>query len=423
MKRTYKLLGAVIACVFLLVGVVSSYPAQADRRGSMIITDSDQYKLIDGSKWLVIGDSNSALQTDQIEGRSYTIFAPAMSKGKLFKEFSIATSGNRSDQQYSKLTRLLTDGHRPTMASIMVGTNDLSQGIPISTWQSNVKKIVNKLIEFNIEPVLMTLPPRSGPIRPISPNIVEDQWNAWLKNYAIENNLVFVDVWKTLADPNTREFRAGYFNATDGVHINGRGQMMVANEFIRVLRPYLRGVDPLSKQALFPDDNDPWNIIPQGVFQSGSTSGWKRYGRVGAVPDSYAPGGYALDLSATSADKLTMLATDKVLASNRFSPGDKMKIIFKSRILSSTQNYSGTGLKIIIREWNSSGYKDAESEYFGQNLITTEYLDHSWEWYVSPGTTGITLYWKFEPGPSSRRQIHAHLGSIGLYNLTDLRLK
>jgi lysophospholipase L1-like esterase len=410
-----------LACALLVVGIGAASPAAAQGVGPATVgAATSAGKPIDGSKWLVIGDSNSTLNIDQVQGRSYTVFAPAMTKGKLFKQFSTATSGNRADQQYVKLTRLLTAGARPTMASVMVGTNDISQGIPMATWQANYKRIVNKLIQFGIEPVIMTLPPRSGPIRATAPAVVEDQWNAWLRGYANERGLAYVDVWKTVADPKTREFKTGYYTAKDGVHVNGYGQMMVAQEFVRVLAPRLKAVPAGSKQALAPSRTDTRNLLPNGVFRSTSTAGWVRYGRTNAEADSAAPGGYTLNLKGNASDGLSMLATKKLPAAGRFKAGNKMKIVLKSKIIDSGGNNSGTGLRLIVREWKGTKYVNAPTEYFGQNLENTAYLDHSWEWQVSPGTTAITLYWKYEEGPVSNRKIHAHLGGVGLYNLTAL---
>lgn len=415
--------GAALWCAVLLVGFVIAPPATA---GSVPSANNaaatTKYKAIDGSKWLVIGDSNSTLGIEQVQGRSYTVFAPALTKGKLYKEFSTATSGNRADQQYTKLTRLLTAGARPTIASVMVGTNELSQGVPMATWQKNYQKIINKLIQFGIEPVIMTLPPRSGPLRATPPAVVDGTWNAWLRTYAQQKGLVLVDVWKTVADPRTREFKKGYFNAKDGVHVNGLGQMMIAQEFVRVLSPHMKAYSSSSKQALMPLRYDTRNLLPNGVLRSASTTGWLKYGRSTAHADPAAPGGYTLDLNATSRDRLTMLATRKLPAAGRFRAGDTMKISLKSKIVSSSNNWSGSGLRLIVRQWKGSKAVDAPTEYFGQNLTNSAYLDHSWEWTVAPGTTAVTLYWKFEPGPSSGRKIHAHLGGIGLYNLTALRM-
>jgi lysophospholipase L1-like esterase len=417
--RIYR--AVAIVCALLMAGLVAAPPATAQGVGSpAIATATTVGKVIDGGKWLVIGDSNSVLTTNQVQGRSYTVFAPAMTKGKLFKQFSTAVSGHRSDQQYLKLTEFLATGARPTMASVMVGTNDIAHGIPMATWQANYKKIIEQLITSGIEPVIMTLPPRSGPNRATLPAVVEDLWNAWLRSYAQEKGLVYVDVWKAVADPVTREFKTGYYNVKDGVHVNGFGQMAIAKEFVRVLTPHLKAVSASSKQALTPSRTDTRNLLPNGVFRSTSTAGWVRYGRANAEADSAAPGGYALNLKGSASDGLSMLGTNKLSAAGKFKPGDKMKIVLKSKIIDSGSNYSGSGLRLIVREWKGTQYVHTTTEYFGQSLENTAYLDHSWEWTVSPGTTAMTLFWKYEEGAGASRRIHAHLGGVGLYNLTAL---
>lgn len=370
--------------------------------------------VVDGSKWLVIGDSISSLNTDQIEGRSYTRYIPALSGGRVYLENSIAASGNRSDQQLAKLNTLLQTDKDYTLASVMVGTNDLSQGVDVEVWKTNVRAIVTKLLENNITPVLFTLPPRSGPTRPVSPEVVEDTWNRWLKLYGHNENVLVVDVWGIVADPKTREYRTGFYNTTDGVHTNGRAQLGIAREFIRAVGPYLKDVDPGTKHILSPESTDILNLLP-GVFDSSAAPpGWVLMNSA-IVRDGAAPGGYAVDINAVNPTGTTMAYLP--LVEDGFVAGDTLKIVVRSKICSVSGVYSGAGMKIIVREWKGSTYTDHTPYLYGQNLVTKEYLDYTWEWKVPTGVTEYSIYWKFDAGSSGSHRIHARLAGMGLYNL------
>lgn len=376
-------------------------------------------KSIDCSKHLFIGDSISSLPTDQIEGRSYTIFVPAMSEGKLFRKHSIALSGNRADQQLTRLRTLFTTDTDFTSASIMVGTNELSQEVAMSTWQTNVNTLVTELRAKNIEPILMTLPPRSGPIRPTSPDKIL-QWNNWIKEYAYNNDLLHVDVWSAVADPATREYKTGYFDTSDGVHTNGRGQMAIANEFIRKIGPHMKGVDPGSPNILTPEANDRLNILPVGIFESDATpTGWVLT-NASMIRDSNAPGGFAIDIDVNNPSGNVQAYPSKVTGG--FTGGDTIRVILKARIVSSRGVYSGAGMQLLIRTWQGTAWTDAPLNIFGQNLVTRDYLEYAQDFKLPAGTDGLSLYWKYDKGTSPAGLMHSRVASMGVYNLKNALL-
>lgn len=373
-------------------------------------------KKIDCSKHLFIGDSISSLPTDQIEGRSYTIFVPAMSDGKMFRKASTAMSGNRADQQLTRVRNLLNSDDDFTSASIMIGTNELSQEVAMSTWQANVNTLVTELRAKQIEPVLMTLPPRSGPIRPTPPSKIIS-WNNWIKEYAYENDLLCVDVWRILTDPVTQEYKPGIYDTSDGVHTNGRGQMLISKEFIRVVGPHMEGIDPGSINILTPEANDRLDILPVGIFESATTpTGWVLTNAT-MVRDSNAAGGYAIDIDVNNPSGNVQAYPSQVTGG--FSGGDTVRVVIKARVISSRGVYSGAGMQLLIRTWQGANWTDAPLEIYGQNLMTREYLEYRQEVKLPAGTDGLSFYWKYDKGTSPSGIMHSRVASMGVYNLKN----
>lgn len=379
-------------------------------------------KMIDGSKHLWIGDSISSLATKQIEGRSYTVYAPAMSGGRLFGKQSIAASGNRSDQQLSKLDTLLDEDADFTSASVLVGTNDLSQSVEIDTWKDNVRKIVEKLTEHRIEPILMTLPPRSGPTHPVDPEVIEDEWNAWLKEYAYDQGILFVDVWKTVTDPSTREYRDGYYDESDGVHPNGRAQLMIAQEFIRKVGPHLRGIDAGTIDAATVHGNDPLNLVKNPVFTEPELpDGWNNTKDVASVvADGHAPGGYAVDFNLDKDDDAAQVYPERF--DNGISGGKTYRIVVLAKVISASGVEPGDGMNLLIRYWTGDGpddWEDIDSPLYGQNLATRDYLEYAVEVELPSDAVGLTLYWRYTREGSTSGKIHSRLGGIGVFDASE----
>ena len=375
-----------------------------------------EIKQIDGSKHLFIGDSMTALSTTTIQGRSYSVYAPAMSKGRLFGKKNIAVPGHRSDQQLTVLQSTLAADSDFTSASILVGTNDI-RTIPIATWQANVQAIVAELEARNISPILMTLPPRSGPATPISPTVLQDQWNAWLKAYAKSKGFPVVDVWAAVSDPATREFREGYYNTEDGVHANGRAQLLMAQEFIRAVGPYLRGVDPQSVNSRTVDGNDRFNLCTDGVFTSTTIpSTWNNTGGFGTiVPDSGAPGGFAADLNLSNPSGSVQMYPTRITTG---IVGERTyRIVARFKILSVEGVADGAGMQMLVRPWQGSTWTDFLPVY-GQNLVTRDYLDYTYDLVTPPGSDQLNVYWKYDKGTSTNGKIHARLASFGVFDTT-----
>jgi lysophospholipase L1-like esterase len=131
---------------------------------------------------------------------------------------------------------------RPRAVHIMAGTNDIAGNTgPTSDGQfrDNIRAMVDLARAQGIKVILASIPPASAfPHRPeLHPAARIRAWNAWLRDYAREQGLVFIDYHAALADAAggmRREF------TVDGVHPTRAGyQPMDA-----LLRRALAEVEP-----------------------------------------------------------------------------------------------------------------------------------------------------------------------------------
>lgn len=378
---------------------------------------------LDGTKWLIVGDSIATLGISSFNGQHYSTIVPAMSAGRLTFKYRTAVAGHTSAQQLSTLTTHLNSTTDYTMATVMVGTNDLSQGIAMATWQSNVQKIVTLLRSKGIEPVLFTVPPRSGPTNPVGAATIQDTWNAWLKSYCTAQGITWVDIWAAVADPATREWRAGYVSSADGVHPTPVGQAAMSEEIWRTLSTRLR-TDAYGKGILAPQADADYSITPASVVSTaGNPTGWSKSSTgVTWVPDGSAPGGYAGEIIYDSSTSGTRQVYMEQTITSGFTAGDTLRIVARAKVLRAKNIDPGSGMKLLVRTWQGSTNTDIANFIYGVQAPSQEYRDYNQEITAPAGTTALSIYWQVSAGAATGRYIHARLGGIGVYNLTNLGL-
>lgn len=378
---------------------------------------------LDGERWLIIGDSISILGTTLTQGQSYTTFGPWQSGGRVREYARTAVSGMRSDQQLAAVqTLLLAGGPMPTMASILVGTNDLGQGVALSVWQTNVIALVDLLRKVGCEPVLMTLPPRSGPATTVAPAILNGVWNAWLRTYAAAQNIVLVDIWKVVSDPVTGEWRTGWSNPADGVHPTAIAQKAMGDEWIKVVGPHL-------KSATFPqlDGNSRDGAREAGLpftAAGAAPTGWTTTGggTWAVVQDSASPTKYALQLTAANPASRPDAMTKATVAAGDFKPGDTLEVVVKFRIVSGTVA-PGFGMRASVVEYTGATSGTQHSVWlFGQSTPTAQYLTARYRLVAGATTDEVRATWQYLKDATGTDAIVANLASMRIYNVTALGL-
>ncbi len=120
----------------------------------------------------------------------------------------------------------------PKYCFIMGGINDLYDDIPVDTIFSNYSKIVDRLIDNSIIPVIQsTLYVSPQWKRHIEKNEEVDKLNSLLKNLASERELHYLNVNSVLSEGKTLidEY------TTDGVHLNAKGYKLWGAELEKLI--------------------------------------------------------------------------------------------------------------------------------------------------------------------------------------------
>jgi lysophospholipase L1-like esterase len=111
------------------------------------------------------------------------------------------------------LARVDTDvlAYGPDVVTILGGTNDRAHGVKASTAMANLGKIIDRLHEYNIRVVLITMPPNTGSV---------SAWNTAIKKLAASKGAAVADIFPALANS-----RGGWASGmtVDGVHPSAAG--------------------------------------------------------------------------------------------------------------------------------------------------------------------------------------------------------
>jgi lysophospholipase L1-like esterase len=120
----------------------------------------------------------------------------------------------------------------PEYCFIMGGINDLYDDIPVDTILSNYSKIVDRLIDNSIIPVIQsTLYVSPQWKRHIEKNKEVAKLNSLLKNLASEKDLHYLNVNSVLS--NGKTLMDDY--TTDGVHLNAKGYKLWGAELEKLI--------------------------------------------------------------------------------------------------------------------------------------------------------------------------------------------
>ncbi len=150
---------------------------------------------------------------------------------ELLDRNDIVNRGISGDSTEGVLKRIEGINSSVTKVFVMIGINDLGKGKSVDYVFDNYKKIVTMLKQKNMQPIIQsTLFVDSVKIHYIKNNHVE-QLNNKLKKYAIENDLIYIDLNTELS--KDKKLRSDY--SYDGIHLNGDGY----KAWKEVLKPYL----------------------------------------------------------------------------------------------------------------------------------------------------------------------------------------
>ena len=150
--------------------------------------------------------------------------------GELLDVNSVANRGINSDTTDGVIERLESIySVKPQKAFIMIGINDIAQGVAVDLIFANYKLIVEGLITNNITPFIQSTLLAGNSQKQYNERV--NSLNITLQQYAVERGIVFIDLNSVLAADGVLQPAF----TIDGVHLTGSGYTAWGNAIQKYL--------------------------------------------------------------------------------------------------------------------------------------------------------------------------------------------
>ncbi len=155
---------------------------------------------------------------------------------ELLDRNSISEQGIPSDITAGVLNRMkYVYKVKPKICFVMIGVNDIFSWIPVDTVFYNYKKIIKRLKQKRIIPVIQSVLYAGNTQQSAENRNVEiKKLNKLLANYAKQNKIEYMDLNKRMSRGSFLKDNLTY----DGIHLNGSGFKVWGREIDKVLRKY-----------------------------------------------------------------------------------------------------------------------------------------------------------------------------------------
>jgi len=217
-----------VACgvLFLILG---AYP--------MGFTDGFQLK--DGDTVVFLGDSITEMGK-QPEGyvTLFQLFCDV--NGYEVKIVNAGIGGHKSNDMLARLEKDVLD-HKPTWVSVSCGVNDVwhsfmenHQGVDLPDYQKNMTEIVDRCLQSGAKVVLLTATPIMEKLdNPENQKL--KPYNDFLRKLAEDKKMILCDLNAVFQKWYREKQDDKNLLTTDGVHMNPRGNRVMASEIVKSL--------------------------------------------------------------------------------------------------------------------------------------------------------------------------------------------
>jgi len=209
---------------------------------SLAIVDQDaqggELAVSKGDKVAFLGDSITAAGR-RPGGYCHLVITELNKQGLKVTPVYAGIGGHKSNQMLARLEKDVLS-HKPDWMTLSCGVNDVwhgARGVPLDAYRKNITEIVTRAQAAGVKVMLLT-----------STMIGEDQdnannrklvaYNAFLKKLAREKKCLFADLNSDMQNA-LKSFpkgaRKGKQLTSDGVHMNGLGNHMMAKGVLRAL--------------------------------------------------------------------------------------------------------------------------------------------------------------------------------------------
>ena len=144
--------------------------------------------------------------------------------------------GHKSNDMLARLDKDVL-AHRPDWVSISCGVNDVwhgERGVPLPDYKKNMTEMVDRCLRSGAKVLLLTATPIHEDL-----NSPENQklrgYNEFLRHLAKEKSLLLCDLFQAFENVYEARTSDEKVLTTDGVHMNGRGNRLMAREILQAL--------------------------------------------------------------------------------------------------------------------------------------------------------------------------------------------
>ena len=284
------------------------------------------------------GDSNTAYNG----GTNWTSLLSMASYGRV-RRVGVFAAGGYTLQQWRDLLMpnllALTGRDKVQLVSLMLGTNNV--GDELGKLRSDYEAVLDTLAAAGVLVAPCTVPPRMDSA---ASKAWAQQWNAIVVQIAYERDLPLLDVYSTLVDPATGDFKTGYYPNGETIHFfTVAGQMAVARGLRTPFLNIISKVNPRFAKANTSADNLASNALMMtsgGKFNgvngtTGYAAGWQS--NSGLTIASGAPSLYT-DAAGFTWQRLKDIDTTLLLNQMwvNIAPGHRYEVLMKLRPLGFT---------------------------------------------------------------------------------------
>jgi lysophospholipase L1-like esterase len=377
--------------------------------------------------WL--GDSiTNGSQSTNAAIQSFTAMVPKIlgtSRVKFVSGYNPSVNGgvtgNTSAQALARLDALLAANNFDVLW-VMVGTNDASQSVGLSTFQSNIIAMKAKADAKGIPIGLSLVPPRgvAGGSACDTENTFVRQYNLWLRFWCRANGVPCADTYSALVDTVTGKIASAYNTASsdgtggpgDATHPNNAGHLALAYAIAPVLGQLCPSLTPWPLAAAFNGGlaTDPlgatssWSVIAGPLVTATQTvisrTDW---------PDMLAPSGRRITYDNSASGSSTSSTVGRNITTG-FSVGDRILIVTQLR---NVAGVSGSVGKVQIMD-QSNVVKSVIYESGADGLPGPM----AYVFTVPAGMTTLKIAHIFGVAANSTNSID--IGGMDAFNLTTL---
>lgn len=393
-----------------------------------------------GSRWIFGGDSITNGSSATNFAYSYAPQACAMVGTLVARPDSIeaGTPGDTSAQLLARLAGQAAQyGAQATV--VMIGTNDVGQGVPLATTTDNITKIVTAAKSWG-PVVLCTIPPR-GTSATAAEKQATASINAWIRLNGPSLGCWIADTNRVLADPATGDYLAGY-DSGDATHPTQSGHAAIAQVVAAAMKRATTRVDPyglITSAGPGVITSDPLNARTGGVLsgswyeQPGGTGTAPTYTMVGDTTGRLPAGRWAqMDFDATASGGTRRLAVATSTGTPGFAAGDWVMHCAHVQVEDVSGDWmanvtAGTAnAALLLLDQGGAGISGGQAVDFCPGLRdpATGFYNIgpiAFPVHVPAGTTQIIAWHQLTLPTGSHAKLR--VGAVGLLNATALGLQ